>query len=562
MATTANIRKSNRLSKADLNKSEEQRNGSQSRITEFVNVKKRGSGLVDQLPQKQLQETMTSEKSACSTPVKIKRKTFSGVIEEVKKTGVLTPSPSVESISDEAEKDGRVIKGDLVNGPLVIESIVFEHDVKEHEERFTKELDDTFTTRTEAVKKPAYKRFAHLVEEVRNQKPKTAAEIVETQTTETTEIIETRDQMKYVPWLPIGEKWAIYEKIIFNVDNLCVLAAGRSQPCIYHKIQKTLENVLGRQVPIDQLERIKTLWPEAYEYREAKCVMAGKRVESVAVSVPGIGTTESSAALLNERREQVRGRVQRYLIQEHKKAHFADDTTVDGVPKQWHEKFDLSAVADIPRSKLVESTVNESVTVPRMIDEIISSTASPRKPVATSGTLTVTAANQPTAVQPQSLIERIRAKEQALHASKCFGSSDPETARLQAILSQMDRFTQSLMFTFTSSKKTSLFLTDLTQKLVQSSKTALSGAEVLEMLKMLERAAPEWIKIVDGGDSVSVSASASISSDSTSNTSTSNTSASNTSASNIYSLPRHVKILDKSRSLSSILESLQRSRQQ
>ena len=86
----------------------------------------------------------------------------------------------------------------------------------------------------------------------------------------------------------------------------------------------------------------------------------------------------------------------------------------------------------------------------------------------------------------------------------------------------MDRFTQSVMFTFSSSKKTSLFLTDLTAKLVQSASVPLSPAEVLERLKLLERAAPEWIKIVDDSDSC----------------------------------PKHVKILEKNRTLQSILESI------
>lgn len=489
------VRKSSRLTKS----------GEQSRITEFVNVRKRATiqatlkkNSVDLFEVKESPVVLTPMKGKTRKSGDVVEEVKSGAVETVKVNGLLTPSPSLESVQ---VKSAQVTKEEPA---------------------------------------PAYKRFAHLVDNVRNQKPKLDSETTETCTTEkcttetsekceivTTETTDTQSftetssvcDHKFVPWLPLNEKWSMYEKIIFNVDNLCVLAAGRSQPCVFHKIQKTLENVLGKQVPLDQMGRLKTLWPEAYEYRESRVVMQGKRVDSVAIVVPGITGTGSSAALLNERKEEVRSRVQKYLINAHQNLFFPDGKS-GIVPKEWHSKFDQNSVEDLHRTPLLNTVNNLNVperpSTPKLINEIIA-----QSPIRTGTAQVVTAEIPSTNSTKMSLLERIRAKEQKLQTQKCFGS-DPETARLEAILSQMDRFTQSVMFTFSSSKKTSLFLSDLTTKLMQSAGTPLGAAEVLERLKLLERAAPEWIKIVEGGETT----------------------------------PKHVKILDKTRSLNSIIESI------
>ena len=64
--------------------------------------------------------------------------------------------------------------------------------------------------------------------------------------------------------------------------------------------------------------------------------MQGRRIDSVAISVPGIADTESSAALLNERREEVKGRVQHHLIKVHNAQLGLNDASSEPViPKQW-----------------------------------------------------------------------------------------------------------------------------------------------------------------------------------------------------------------------------------
>ena len=545
-------------------------NSSQSRITEFLNVRKRGRPL-SIIETSKISE-ITSENfngaSPIGTPVKIKKrteKTLNGSCENItvtaKKTGILTPSPSLESVS---------------------ESVCIKNENFTSEKVTPSSFDNKLISASTPV--PAYKRFAHLIEEkgIRNQKPKLADkieiegiknEIAEQEPLQGSSQEPSQEEKHfYVPWLPLNEKWSFYEKLIFNIDSLCVLSNGRSQPCIFHKIQKTLENVLGKQVPIEKMEILKTIWPEAYEYRETSVIIQGKRIDSVAFTVPGLANSESSAALLNYRKEEVKGRIQKHLLNAHEKflreefKNLNDESKIIDLqpkmqlPKQWHPKFNQDTVKEITRTSLLGNCKDllNDINVPKLIEKNILIAAEQSK----SLPLTVLESVQnddeikkqnfiPKQEQEKhklTLLERIRAKEQKLNLDKVFGV-DAEIAKERAILEQMERFTQSVLFSFSSMKKTSLFLTDLTNKLIQSSRIPLSSAEVYERLKLLEKAAPEWIKIVDGNEEVDIGV------DSVSLPLPLSKSASSIALSNA---PKHVKILDKNRTLMDILECIKK----
>ena len=347
----------------------------------------------------------------------------------------------------------------------------------------------------------AHKRFAHLVKDI------PAPELVPVKV----EVAEKRcdtplsdlrqGSFKFVPWLPLHERFGIYEKIVFNIDSLCMLSAGRSLPCVFHKIQKNLENSIQRSVELAHLERIKTVWPEAFEYTPMKVIMQGKRIDSVSIVVPGLAETESSAALLNDRKEAMKARVQNFVIKAHNEfvsQKFNRPVPDDAVLKQWHPEFDQEAIADIPRTELLsEKLVEESLEIPKSIASILST---PTKSAVVSAPTTPSVTEQP--VKPVentvklSLLERIRAKEQKLIADRVFGN-DPEKARELALLSQLEKFCQSVMMSFAADKKSTMFLTDLSNRLILSSSIPISAAEVLERLKLLQKVVPNWIRVKD-----------------------------------------------------------------
>ena len=206
------MRKSSRLSKTESEGVGSSVVGSpvpqQSRITEYVNVKKRGNyststvTVAEQAKQVLFKDSNEME-SFPGTPVKIKRKP--GAKGAVVKLGILTPSPSVESVND--------LKTELSNpdnAKDMIESNVSAENIG------TTEIAKNILTTVPTVKTaPAYKRFAHLVEGVRNQKPK----LEEPTVAESPVIISSASAakpFKAVPWLPLNEKWAFYEKLILS----------------------------------------------------------------------------------------------------------------------------------------------------------------------------------------------------------------------------------------------------------------------------------------------------------------------------------------------------------
>lgn len=516
--TVKTSRKSTRLSGNGAKAADSSDSGiQQSRITEYLNVRKRGSAMATGAKKLATTSTTASPKlnvlNSASTPVKIKRK----ISEKIDNARLpLTPSPSLECVNKEDKTD-----------TSSIESSIDEAQVNETKASCASTEEMARTTVPKIV--PAYKRFAHLVNApIRNQKPKLEhGELNNLSASSESPVASSAcsksDSYSYVPWLPLLGKWGLFDKLIFNVDSLCVLSAGRSQPCIFHKIQKTLENVIGKQVPLEHLERLNTLWPEAYEYRGANFIHQGRRVESVALSVPGLGDSSNSAKLLNERREEVKSRIQKHLLDAHAAflLKFAKTDLSGEIPKQWHPDFDQMAVSDISRTPLIqtlETPTQPPPQTPSLIKNLL--IIEPDREVTTNPNSSTTESPVDSESKKISLLERIRAKEASLKLHKVL---DTQTSRIDAILSQMDRFVQSVMFTFSSSRKNSLFLTDLTEKLIQSSSIPLNHAEVLERLKLLERAAPDWIKVFDSPS---------------------------------HNGPRYVKILEKNRSLNSLLDSI------
>lgn len=450
-SATVSKRQSTRLTKTISSNESSQVNSplrAQTRITSFVSARKRPvepSTIVG--AKKEPLQT-----SAPSTPVKIKKRTIS------------TKDQSEKENTLPQEKTGE-------QSVLTLEPVV----------------------------EPAYKRFAHLVKDVPTPEVVTVKQNYSASISETDVKTAAPNEFEYLPWLPLHERFGIYEKIVFNVDSLCMLSAGRSLPCVFHKIQKTLEGTIGKNVPIDYLERIKTVWPEAFEYSAMKIIMQGKRMDSVSIAVPGLADTDSSAALLNDRKENIKARVQNFVIQAHNQfvsEKFNRPVPVNAVLKQWHPEFNQESIPDIARTELLTNKVIEEVptAIPKSIASIVST---PTK--STSASLPASPSVVEPAAAPSvklSLLERIRAKEQKMISDRMFGN-DPERARELALLSQLEKFCQSVMLSFAADKKTTMFLTDLTNRLILSSPIPISPAEVLERLKLLQKVMPNWVRVKD-----------------------------------------------------------------
>jgi hypothetical protein len=502
------LRSSAQTSSAALASSSAVTTPKQSRITDFVSARK--SRLQ---PALQAKKPINSESQTPQTPTSRKRQ-----LAEIRS---LTAEPASLALNTSAAKPRNLIgELEIVSNAAAKQDRPNDSTKAVEEEKSGEEAikPATFLLDEEAAE-PAYKRYAHLIPEEIEACPPAVVAVDLTQSTEDSVESASKDTLheaKFLPWLPLHERFGIFERIVFNLDSLCVLAAGRSQPCVYHKVQRSLENVLGRKIPIEYLERIKTVWPEAYEHRYTTVILQGRRTPSSAVSISQLSTEEnaSTARLLADRREEMKARVQEHVIRAHLKF-ITEKLSMPRPPegavvRAWHPDFNQELIEDIACTPLFpkdEEPGKATPLVPLEIAEIVRSTeSSPAAKAATNGDEAVCEeAGMDRSEKSMSLLERIRAKERKMQTSRLFAPSvlDAEAAREAAILAQMDKFAQSVSFTFASAKKTTIFLADLTSKLMQSSTAALSLAEVLERLRLLQRACPSWIAIVESDGSAS-----------------------------------------------------------
>lgn len=472
----------------------------QSRITEFVSARKRS--LEPKLAAKKMAgERMiaaepTNTTGTTGTPVKIRKRSVADLEARIEAEAVATAAMTAGPTSNVDEKAETTGLGFDIHDEM--DSVA---GVCEETSRLVSTVSDTQLA--PSVKEPAFKKYMHLVQP---QTCKTNAIPALSGTDSPIEpLAVSRVTATFVPWLPLSDRFTIYERLMFSLDSMCVLMAGRSQPCIFHKVHRSLEGVLGRKISLEHLERIKTLWPEAYEHRATSVIQQGRRVESVAISIPALSAgAVSSAALLSARREEMKTRVQQHVIKIH--AVFAATRLGRAIPEDavlraWHPDFDQETIADIVPSLLFPpSATVEAKATPREISRLLPARESVARE-STAPAVPVTeqqlmhAESQTAEARGLSLLERIRAKEQKMQAGRLLGDADPERTRELAILSQMERFTQSLSFIFASSRKTTLFLADLTATLMQSSSIPLSAAEVLARLQLLKKCVPGWIEV-------------------------------------------------------------------
>ncbi|KAK9762087.1 replication licensing factor Cdt1, partial [Basidiobolus ranarum] len=170
---------------------------------------------------------------------------------------------------------------------------------------------------------------------------------------------------------------------------------------------------------------------------------------------------------------------------------------------KWHPQFDLNTVPDIPKSDL--PTLDRpviSIAKSLRLEKSKSSTEDEEKntvPSDASGTTPHSSA----LAKASSLLDRIRAKEKKRNEDIMFGLS-PEILSRKTMLSRIPAIADSINFIFTSSKKTVLRQGEVVRKIIESYKTPLSEAEVMDHLKLVSELAPKWLKLMPIGNSVMV----------------------------------------------------------
>lgn len=260
---------------------------------------------------------------------------------------------------------------------------------------------------------PAYQRFAHLISGPRP--------------------------------LALPSKFILLERILGAIDSVCMLAAGRDQPVIFHKSVKSWEATVGRRVELLHLQQIHGIFSDEtlgtpqvpFLYRPMSIVWMGKRTETFALELPEAATHD----YLYARRAELLRRLTAIMQAEH--ANFLQSINVQ-LPvgaklRSWHPKFNLDSVPDLFPAELFppKEVKRAALKVPTEVALVVDAFEKPQEvsPASTShSTLTAKASN--------SVLEKIRAKQRRAEVELM--THDPVAETLKRTRETLLEFTETI----------------------------------------------------------------------------------------------------------------------
>lgn len=109
------------------------------------------------------------------------------------------------------------------------------------------------------------------------------------------------------PKLHLPPTYSLLLRIHYALDSVCQLSAARDQPAVFHRIQKAVQSIIGRDVTIAHVRQINGLNPDAYVFRRTTIVHEGRKTQSFAISL--LPTPQLSHSELVGRRQLLQDRL-------------------------------------------------------------------------------------------------------------------------------------------------------------------------------------------------------------------------------------------------------------
>ena len=85
--------------------------------------------------------------------------------------------------------------------------------------------------------------------------------------------------------LSLSTHFTFLNDLFAALDSTCLFAQSRSQACLFVKMQKAIENVLSRSVKQEHVEKVHSIYSEAYELKKEKVMHLGKLTESIFIEM-------------------------------------------------------------------------------------------------------------------------------------------------------------------------------------------------------------------------------------------------------------------------------------
>ncbi|KAJ3038206.1 replication licensing factor Cdt1 [Rhizophlyctis rosea] len=360
--------------------------------------------------------------------------------------------------------------------------------------------------------------------------------------------------------LPLPAKYAFLEKLFEALEQSVAITAQRDQPCVFHKIKRSVELSCGRSFELSHLEQILSVYPEAYVCKHIRILYEGAQKRSFTIDLPtkpnesmaedagnrsnqptssvvNGGTygapvaramddtnlmrqARSAGELTHQRREEFVRRLYALVESQHKA--FLEDRGIT-VPetarlKSWHAQFDLDNVVDIQRFDLSHlltppsSSTGMRINRRKPIENNVAPVLAAKQVKVTPATITTAESIKPTVsgtsspsaaadMKPMSaLLERLKAKRKLKEEAAMTGPSmTPADMKKRAMLSRLGGIAHAISLLFSSSQKKALPMSKVASHLTTSYHGHLSEAEARTHIKLLAEKMPEFMVLAELG---------------------------------------------------------------
>lgn len=338
------------------------------------------------------------------------------------------------------------------------------------------------------------------------------------------------------PGLALPYQYKVLAEMFRSMDTVVAMLHNRHETVTFSKVKQGVQEMMHKRFEESHVAQIKTVFPDAYTFRQEKDVptfssssSGGVRKGSYQLTVePRVNAGQSeappglSASRLLERRHIFHMNLVA-MVKQHHKTFLSSLVPAMSVPEdklsRWHPRFNVDTVPAIRGSALPQpphaerlATAREvldkarSLMTPKMEKALVSLalksegeapgsqvTASPSSPLPPPST--ASAAPLPAALKgvSQSLLDRIRAKEaQKLQAAM---TRNPAQEDRLLMMSRLPELARILRTVFVAEKKPALIMEVACSRMIGSYRSALSTGEMEKHIRLLAEVAPDWLTI-------------------------------------------------------------------
>ncbi|XP_038155300.1 DNA replication factor Cdt1 isoform X2 [Cyprinodon tularosa] len=335
------------------------------------------------------------------------------------------------------------------------------------------------------------------------------------------------------PGLTLPYHYKTLAEMFRNMDTVVAMLYNRSETATFTKIKQGVQDMMHKRFEESHVGQIKTVFPEAYEFKQEKNVPTFNSniskgsyqltVEPLLRSDQNEARPALSAARLLERRQIFHQNLVS-IVKQHHRAFLSSLVPAVSVPEdkltRWHPRFNVDSVAAITASSLPQAPRSEKVSTAQEVLEKARSLITPKmekalvsvarkaeekngegtKPGCTQNptvpaTPASAAAQVPSALKgvSQSLLDRIRAKEvQKLQAAMTRNPAQEERLLMMSRLGELARILRNV---FVSEKKAALTMEVACNRMVASYRSALSPGDMEKHVRLLAEVAPDWLSV-------------------------------------------------------------------